>query len=180
MTDLKRVIDNIILIEGGYTNNPDDSGGETNFGITIDVARRWGYVGEMINLSREVAFEIYKKRYWGDLNLSPIAALSDKIAEEMLDTGVNMGIGTSAKFLQRALNVFNNRGGLYDDLTVDGKIGPKTVASLNTYLIYHRTDGETVLHRALNCMQGERYISLATKREENETFAFGWFLNRVS
>ena len=43
----QRVIDQIIKVEGGYVNDPSDSGGETNYGITKHVARKYGYKGSM-------------------------------------------------------------------------------------------------------------------------------------
>lgn len=52
------VIDGILSIEGGYSNNPDDRGGETNWGITKATARANGYQGEMKALSREEAYAI--------------------------------------------------------------------------------------------------------------------------
>ena len=39
-----KIINEIIGVEGGYVNDPSDSGGETNFGITVAVARQFGYV----------------------------------------------------------------------------------------------------------------------------------------
>ena len=41
----ERIINEIIRVEGGYVNNPSDSGGGTNFGITVAVARQFGYSG---------------------------------------------------------------------------------------------------------------------------------------
>ena len=60
----ERIINEIIRVEGGYVNDPSDSGGETNFGITVAVARANGYVGCMLDLPRSVAFDIYSQ--WPD------------------------------------------------------------------------------------------------------------------
>ncbi|MNM79477.1 putative Peptidoglycan domain protein [compost metagenome] len=86
---------------------------------------------------------------------------------------------TASRFLQRALNWFN-RGGLdYQDLTVDGHIGPATLSALDGFLRVRKTQGELVLLRALNALQGARYGELVENRAKDEEFIFGWFLNRV-
>ena len=97
----------------------------------------------------------------------------------MADTGVNMGIDRSAKFLQRCLNVLNNKGVSFPDIIVDGDIGGKTLSALSAFISIRKNDGEDVLLKMLNCLQGEFYISLAEKRDKDEKFVFGWFKNRV-
>lgn len=171
-----RIINEIIRVEGGYIDDPNDSGGETNFGITVTVARAAGYKGHVRDLTRVVAFNIYAAKYWDAVCGDELSELSEAIAEEVVDTSVNMGPGRAGKFLQRALNVLNNQAKLYKDLKVDGGIGPKTISMLRTYLM--NRDAE-VLSKALNCLQGAFYIELAEHREKDEKFIYGWFKNRV-
>lgn len=175
----KRIINGIIKVEGGYSNDLVDSGGETNYGITVAVARAYGYRGAMKDLPVEIAFEIYSREYWDVLRLSEIEKLSPKIAEEMADTGVNMGVARAAEFLQRSLNVLNDGQKYYPDIRVDAKVGPLTVATLKKYLDKRGTHGEIVMHRMLNSLQGAYYVTLAERRQKDERFVFGWFLNRV-
>lgn len=170
----------IVMVEGGYSNHPSDTGGETQFGITKAVARANGYTGDMRDLPLETAKAIYRALYWDALRLTEIDALCPAVAHELFDTGVNMGVGVAAKFLQRALNVFNRMGADYADLIPDGALGPKTVAALKALLAKRGKNGELVLVRALNALQGARYIEISESRTENESFTFGWFLNRVS
>ncbi|MBP6111710.1 MAG: hypothetical protein KA482_04945, partial [Sphingobium sp.] len=106
--------------------------------------------------------------------------LSPAIAEELFDTGVNMGPGVAAEFLQRALNALNDQGRLYPDIAVDRDIGPATMRSLKAFLDRRGAEGVAVLAVALNCLQGERYIALAEKRQANEAFLFGWLRTRVA
>jgi len=175
-----KIIDGIIDREGGYVNDPNDSGGETNFGITLKVARKFGYTGQMKDLPREHAFTIYAERYWDALNLDLIEDYSERIAEELADTGVNMGVGRAGEFLQTALNAFNNQGSKYSDLVVDGDVGRGTLAAYSAFMDWRGGDGEAVLFRALNALQGAFYLDLCQKRQKDERFVFGWFLNRVS
>jgi lysozyme family protein len=180
MSSLKEeTINHIIDVEGGYVDDPDDSGGETNWGITEEVARKYGYIGAMIDMPRSVAFNIDSDMYWDVLNLDQIEKYSHNITKELADTGVNMGTGRAAEFLQRSLNALNSNGALFDDLTVDRDIGPSTLKALSAYLAKRGTKGELVLFRALNCLQGAFYIELVERREKDEAFIYGWLLNRV-
>lgn len=172
----ERIINEIIRVEGGYVNDPADSGGETNFGITEAVARANGYTGAMRDMPREVAFDIYSAKYWDAVKGDQLVELSENVAEEVVDTSVNMGPSRAGKFLQRSLNVLNGEAKLYADLTVDGDIGPATLSALAAYLDQRN---ELVLSRALNCLQGSFYIELAERREKDERFVYGWLNNRV-
>ena len=173
------IIDKIIAIEGGYVNDPKDSGGETNFGITKKVAKAYGYKGEMQELPRSLAFEIYSKKYWDALMLDKIQEVSFRIAKELADTGVNMGTKRAAKFFQRSLNSLNNCGNYYSDLVVDGAVGRKTIRALEIFINFRGSDGEEVILKMLDCLQGIFYIELAEKREKDEKFIYGWFKNRI-
>ena len=66
------LIAEIIEIEGGYVNHPADRGGPTKYGITEKVARAFGYQGDMRDLPKSKAFEIYDKNYWQRLGLDGI------------------------------------------------------------------------------------------------------------
>lgn len=93
--------------EGDYSDDPNDSGGKTRFGITEKVARAWGYTGDMRELPFETAREIYHSEYWQKLSLDDVDQVSDRISFELFDTGVNTGIYWAAWWLQRVLNVFS-------------------------------------------------------------------------
>jgi len=174
------IINEIIRVEGGYVNDPSDSGGETNYGITIAVARKSGYTGSMRDMPRSVAFGIYERDFWNALQADHLNQLSTMVAEEVVDTAVNMGVQRSSTFLQRSLNVLNKGGTLYHDLKVDGNIGPVTSSALGILLGIRGVRGEVVLTKMLNCLQGSFYVVLSERREKDERFIFGWFENRVN
>ena len=176
---IAELLNHVIGIEGGYTNNPNDSGGETNWGITHAVAREEGYTGRMQDMTREHAKSIYLRRYWIKPKFADVSACSELIAAELFDTGVNCGTATASMMLQRVLNVMNNQAKLYADLKVDGAIGPATLTALDRYLAKRGKEGEGVMLTALNCIQGERYIDLAERRQKDESFVYGWIKNRV-
>lgn len=177
-TAIVNLINGIIEREAGYVNHPDDRGGETNFGITAAVARAYGYGGPMRELQRETAYRIYWTQYFIDPGFDQIASFDLMIAEELTDTGVNMGPTTASKMLQRALNLLNRQGKDWPDLVTDGKIGRMTLAALQQ-LLSKRPNGREVLLKLLNILQGMRYIEIVEKDPSQETFMFGWIANRV-
>ena len=177
---LKRIIDEVIRKEGGYVDNPNDRGGKTNWGITEAVARANFYKGDMRDLPRDVAFGIYWKQYVLAPRFDKIAALSQMVAAECVDTGVNMGVMWGGLFLQQALNAFNEQGKLWPDLKEDGDCGEATRGALAAYLAHPRRKDPAILVRAMDCLQGARYIELSQRRQANESFAFGWIANRVA
>lgn len=173
------VIGNLIEREGDYVDHPDDPGGATRWGITERVARRSGYDGDMRELPREKAHAIYLRQYYTGPRFDDVAVLSPAIAEELFDTGVNMGQGDAAQFLQRALNALNRQQRLYPDLVVDGYIGDKTLDAFEAYLGARPDNGEAVMLKALDCLQGAEYIELAEGNPDLESFVFGWLRTRI-
>jgi len=174
------IIDGAIGREGAFVNDPRDPGGATIWGITERVARKQGYTGAMRDMSRDLAKNIYFSQYVKDPGFAAIVPLSETLAEEVIDTGINMGVAVSSMFLQTALNAFNNQGADYPDVLVDGDVGPATIAALRAYLAKRGALGVTVLLRALNAQQGARYLTIGANRPASEAFEFGWFANRVS
>ncbi|HWW11913.1 MAG TPA: glycosyl hydrolase 108 family protein [Brevundimonas sp.] len=180
MTDVfDRLMTHVLGNEGGYANHPDDRGGETNWGVTVGVARQFGYAGAMRAMTRDQAVAIYRARFWVKPGFDQISRLSERVAGELFDTGVNMGPAVAATMLQRALNALNRQGKDYPDLKADGDIGPATRAALAAFLRVRGGEGEVVLLKALNVLQGERYIALAEGRPANESFVYGWLRTRV-
>lgn len=165
--------------EGGYVNNPNDPGGETNHGITKAVARANGYSGDMKAMTRDNALAIYRSQYFEKPGFDKVFEVSSGIAAECFDTGVNMGPSVPAGWLQRLLNAFNRGGKDYPDLKVDGRIGNATIEALQAFLNERGDEGESVMLKGLNVLQGERYIRIAEANPKLEAFTFGWLSNRV-
>ncbi len=140
--------------EGGYVDNPNDPGGETNLGISKNSYPKV----DIFNLTREQASDIYYKDYWlkGRCNDIPHPA---NIAH--FDACVNTGITQAVKFLQRAAVTQD-----------DGIIGPMTLQAVN--------DCEPK-QLALSTV-GERenfYRTLADRKPKFAEFLKGW-LNRTN
>lgn len=172
----------LLPVEGGYVNDPADSGGETNFGVTIAVARAFGFTKPMRDMTRADAEAIYRSRFWDANRLDEVNAESPLIARELFDTGVNQGVSAAGKYFQRCLNVFNREAKAYPDITADGRVGPMTIAAFVAFMGSRASKAECVaiMLRALNALQGSFYIELAEQRSKDERFVAGWFLNRVA
>ena len=164
----------VVGIEGGYSNNPADSGGETMYGITVAVARAFGYIGSMRELPLSTAKAIYKKNYWDKLQLD---SMDYALAECLFNIGVNSGVGLAGMFLQMDLNAFNCRGEHYPDIVVDGNVGARTLSALNAFK-RRRKEVATIV-KAVVCQYGNFLLELTQKREKDEDFAYGWFSKRV-
>lgn len=117
MSNFERAFTELLGHEGGYTNNPADPGGETNWGITVAVARENGYIGTMKDMDQSVAKAIYAKKYW----LDAFDRLPYPVAFQVFDAAVNSGVGQAVRWLQRSVGVAD-----------DGKLGPVTLAAVTT------------------------------------------------
>lgn len=135
--------------EGGYSNNPRDTGGETMWGVTIAVARANGYTGTMRALPQSVAMAIYKKDYWDAVQADK---LPDAVRYAVFDAAVNSGVKQAAKWLQQAVGV-----------NQDGIIGKQTLAAAQAF------DGRELAAKML----GAR-LQFMTNIPSWPTFGKGW------
>ena len=114
----------IIKWEGGYSNRPTDKGGPTNFGITqADLAEWYGRqvsASDVRQMDIDTAISIYRKNYW---DRAKIYLLPPALWAVVFDAGVNNGINTATKFLQRVISA----NGI--DVVVDCHMGPATATA---------------------------------------------------
>lgn len=92
------VFDRLMGSEGGYVNDPNDPGGETNWGIS---KRSYPSVNIKM-LTRDVAKSIYFRDFWQRINA---VELYDGVAFQVFDFAVHSGIETAVRYLQRAVGV---------------------------------------------------------------------------
>lgn len=118
----ERAVEKTLAHEGGYVNDPQDPGGETNFGIS---KRSYPHVN-IAALTREDAIEIYRRDWWDRFNYGRIT--HEKIAAKTFDFSVNMGPTRAHVLLQRA--VIESGG---DRIVIDGALGPKTFSAVNLH-----------------------------------------------
>jgi lysozyme family protein len=109
-----RAFEIVVGHEGGYVNHPADPGGETKFGIS-----KHAYPSLVISaVTLEDAKAIYYRDYWQRVKCDE---LPDLLRYPMFDAAVNSGVERAVRWLQTAVGT-----------TVDGVIGPKTIAAAQT------------------------------------------------
>ena len=163
MDRFEKIFNFMLAVEGGYTNDKNDKGGETTWGITKEEARDFGYKGNMQDLTKDFAKNIYLKKYYLGNKLDK--AVNDKVALSICDWAVNSG-RNGTKNVQVALNQING-----SDLVVDGIIGNKTLEALNA------TDPGKFLEVYHN-LQRIYYKGKVEVDKTQKDFLTGW-LNRV-
>lgn len=192
MANFKQAFQITLGHEGGYVFDPDDAGGETYRGIARRYHPSWPGWGNIDKLKQQTdsprqlnrllgkdedlqqqIHDFYKQNYWdpfqGDL------VESQDLAEELFDTGVNMGVQHAVRFLQEGLNLLNRNQKSFKDILEDGKSGPATLGALCAYLA---KDPPEHLLKIMNILQGMHYIESMRKSPTQEKYARGW-LKRV-
>lgn len=170
----KYLLNFIFCVEGGYFNHPNDPGGETMYGIIKTEARKWGYDGKMRDLPREVAIEIYKKKYWKGTGLMNIKNFA--VALTIFDFQVNSGI-RGAKIAQKTANrLYQNRNeeetfkkameGTFP-LSEDGALGPKSFEVINKI-------PPLEFLMSYNVFQEDQYEDLMRNNSKLRVFDEGW------
>jgi len=174
MSFFDKAFERTIVIEKGYVFDKDDKGGETNFGITVALARFYGYTGPMKDMSISFAKTVYEKEFWEKNKLEQIALIGSDIAIDLFDAMVNCGSFNPAKWIQTGLNTLNRQASLYPNIIVDGVIGKGTIEALKQL---PKSDIDC-LHKIIGAMRVCYYVGLNTRDESQEKFIRGW-LNRV-
>lgn len=146
ISDWEKAMEFVFEEEGGYTLDPNDHGGETNFGIS---KRRYPNV-DIKNLTKEEAKELYRKDFWHECKCDE---LPSPLAMAVFDAAVNQGEGAAKRMLQIAAMV-----------EVDGVIGDKTVGAASK---------PNTLPRFM-AQRMARYIRTIIKDNSQEVFADNW------
>lgn len=161
-----KAVHHTLEVEGLFSNHSWDPGGKTKYGITESLARAYGKDVEALTVDQ--AKEIYFTEFWQALTLESVAQQSWRVAVEIFDTAVNCGKDRAIRILQESLSTIFD-----EDVSVDGKLGPKTrVALLKVSARY-----ESHLVAALNGFQFEYYLGLLRKGHSAAKRSIrGWML----
>lgn len=144
----------LIAREGGYVDNPDDSGGPTKYGIS-----QLSYPGLNIkDLTLDQAADIYKKDYWDRLDLDRLPAA---VAAKVFDVAVNMGLTHGVVVLQRALRACGF------PVEEDGILGGITARTAAMPI-------QAVLLAAMRSETAGIYRMIARTNPDEEVFLDGW------
>lgn len=149
----------LLLFEGGFSDDKNDKGGVTKFGIS---ERSYPNI-DITQLTLEEAKNIYYEDFWLKNKCDKI--IHTKVAIKLFDISVNTGLKVAARILQRAVRA----SGIM--LSEDGIIGKRTINSVN------KIDGGILLS-ALKSETAGYYRLIIAKNDRLKVFENGW-LNRA-
>ena len=163
--------------EGGLSDNPNDSGGITNHGVSLAFAsstrnrKLFDKDGDgdidredIKLLTKEDAIEAFKQYFWDPVELDDIE--SEDKALLVFDANVNHGLGNSIPMIQRTCNKLGY------NLVIDGKFGPKTKLALDG------CSEESFCREFLNVRENF-YHRIVEHRPSQKVFLRGW-MNRIN
>jgi lysozyme family protein len=127
MAKVELLLPKILKWEGGFVNDPADSGGATNKGVTLATYKKWckihnlqpPTVNDLKAITDETVMAILKEFYWDKMRADEIK--NQSIANLCVNTLWGSGTGY-IKTIQAVLKVKQ-----------DGIVGPITLAKLNNW-----------------------------------------------
>lgn len=192
-THCNQCISALIGREGIYSNDAEDAGKETVFGISRVKNPKWDgwdIVDRIIPKLRQEtitkefnvrnallikAHEFYRA-WWDNLKLD---LFPKKIATEIFDTSVNQGKETAITYLQKALKLLTDK-----EIDVDGKLGPQTLGVMDEFIQFksrsrNPESNTKVLLILMNYYQAEKYVFIVERNPVQKKYIYGWILNRL-
>ena len=162
----ERAVKIVLSHEGGYSNDKNDKGGETNFGISQKFLdeNKLNYIVKDITV--DLAKSIYEKYFWNQYRYYELKSL--KIATKIFDTAVNCGNYEAALILQRAINNIS-----LNKIVVDGILGD------NTFKLANKCNDNYLLDNIRFEMK-RFYLNLINEHPEYISFKSGWLSRAAS
>lgn len=162
MANANNIVPFIKKWEGGFGYHPADPGGATNSGITIGTYTYWRKlngkpkptVNDLKNMSDEEWFQIFKTIFADPWKVDSIE--NQSIANVCIDFGWASGVQTAIKKVQKTLGC-----------VADGKVGPKTLAALNS------PDKKATFDKLIR-MRLQYCDAIVAKRPASKVFLKGW------
>jgi len=182
MAEFSKAFANVIELEGGFVDHPNDPGGATNFGISLRFLKATNdlELGDMDGngtidfkdiklMTIQDAARLYKKYFWDAYNY--VAITNQAVANKIFDMCVNMGANQAHKLLQSAIN--STLGQLA--IKSDGILGPKTGEAMSLAM-----QEPYALLVALRSHQEGFYKILVKQNSKFVAFKEGWLKRALS
>lgn len=194
LKDYEDCINILLKEEGVYSKDPNDTGGETFFGISRNNFPMWDGWAIVDVLKKEPNFlttvknntllmgkvrSFYKTTFWDKFDLDKVNTKT--LCYEILEQSVNIGTSKTTEFIQTTLNALNYKGIYGTDLVVDGRIGNNTRTRLVDVSNSSNTLAEAIMY-GINTLQGAHYLKLANSnnpKSDYKKYIKGWLINRV-
>jgi len=155
---LDSMLDNVIRREGGYTDHPNDRGGQTNWGITLDTLTNWRgrptTAEDVRNLAESEARAIYQARYLTEPGLHKIT--DPYVLSLAFDCSINHGPHRVIRWLQKIAGVID-----------DGNLGPVSEVAINSVepvRLYHKLLARRIVF----------YGEIVNNDRSQAAFILGW------
>lgn len=162
MADFKKYAPKLLRLEGGFVNHPDDRGGITNCGITIQTYREYcgqdKTIKDLQNMSYGTWEKIMKNGHWDKCKADMIE--NQQLAEIIVDWCVNSG-SVGIRKVQEIVGC-----------KPDGIVGTITLSLINA------ADAEALFDRIWKARQ-QFYINIVKKNPSQKVFMNGW-MNRLN
>ncbi len=167
MANFDPFADLLLLLEGGYGNYKEDSGGPTKYGVILATWKQYGYdkngdhkidENDIKLLTKDDARKIAKKQFWDYFQADQIK--NQSIASIIVDWGYNSGRGTAASLVQKLLGI-----------TADGKFGSATITVINNA-------NQQELFDKIKTARKTFYDRIVARNPTQKIFYKGW-LNRI-
>ena len=146
----------------GYVNDPDDTGGETKFGV----AKNANPELNIAKLTYAAAKRVYYKKYWLAGDCADIASFAPKLAMMHFDGCVNHGNGRAARMLQEAVGA-----------TIDGDIGPKSLEAIKRACA--APGGELAVCAKVLMLRKNFYLRIVERNPSQKKFLNGWLATHI-
>lgn len=163
MADYRVLVPIIKKWEGGFSNNPNDSGGATNKGVTLATFRQFYGQNKTVNDLKAITdaqwLNIFLSGYWNKVRATEIK--NQSIANIIVDWAWASGPDTAARKVQKIVGV-----------DVDGIVGPKTLSAINAY-------NPQQLFDKIKAARIAFVENLVKQRPKDLTFLQGW-KNRIN
>lgn len=158
MAHFEPAVEEVIQEEGGLSNNANDHGGITKYGIILADLQEYGLLpvtaDTIRNLTVDQAKAIYRKLYWDKMREDEI--VSDHVADLLFDQAVLSGVGSSVKVVQQIIGA-----------SVDGVVGPETIGKLNAF-------SDVKLEMLFIANRLEHYTAICEHDHSQLVFLCGW------
>jgi Putative secretion activating protein len=166
MAKVEKLAPFILKWEGGFSNDPLDSGGATMKGITLNTFKAYRKskglpepsVNDLKNISDQEWTAILKEKYWDPWKADQIN--SQPIVNLLVGWGWGSGVITAIKQLQKLIN-----------LQQDGIVGAKTLGAINS-------SDSALLFDKIWIARKNFFVDICINKPSQVKFLKGW-LNRL-
>ena len=148
--------------EGGFSDDKNDPGGMTNYGISQRFVDDEKLKLNIQHLTLDEAKDIYRKYWWDRYHYDAVNDL--KLATKIFDLSVNLGPDKAHALVQKSLNHIQN-----EHIAIDGVFGPQTIAAVNQ-------SDPIKLMTEFRLETRDYYINLVSHNPSLAKFEYGWLV----